>query len=309
MLGLRKTRTVLLAVLLAGFALAGAGCGDSQSRAAAPSGVLEVVAAENFWGSIASQLGGSRVHVTSVITSPATDPHDYEPTAADARTIAGARMVIVNGIGYDPWAQKLIASNPVSGRIVLNVGDLVGIKRGGNPHRWYSPSNVQQTIDAIVGDYRKLEPKDAGYFGDRKTRFETHGLAQYKQLIATIKRKYQGVPVGASESIFAPLGQALGLRLLTPPSFLRAISEGAEPTAADKTTIDRQIADRQIKVWVYNGQNSTPDVKRITDAARKRGIPIATVTETPVPGSASFQAWQSRQLQSLAAALAQATGR
>jgi zinc/manganese transport system substrate-binding protein len=309
MLELRKIRTVLLGGLLAGLVLAGAGCGDSKSSAASPSGALQVVAAENFWGSIASQLGGSRVHVTSVITSPATDPHDYEPTAADARTIADARMVIVNGIGYDPWAQKLIASNPVSGRIVLNVGALVGIERGGNPHRWYSPPNVQQTIDAIVRDYSKLEPKDAGYFADRKTRFETRGLAQYKQLIATIKRKYQGVRVGASESIFAPLAQALGLRLLTPPSFLRAISEGAEPTAADKTTIDHQITDGQIKVWVYNSQNSTPDVKRITEAARKSGIPISTVTETPVPGSASFQAWQSRQLLLLAAALGQATGR
>src|SRR5436309_634158 len=160
----RKMRTVLLGGLLAGLVLAGAGCGDSKSGAAAPNGALQVVAAENFWGSIASQLGGSRVHVTSVITSPATDPHDYEPTAADARTIAGARMVIVNGIGYDPWAQKLIASNPVSGRIVLNVGDLVGIEPGGNPHRWYSPPNVQRLIDAIVRDYSKLEPKDAGYF-------------------------------------------------------------------------------------------------------------------------------------------------
>ena len=109
-----------------------------------------MVAAENFWGNIASQLGGSRVQVNSVITNPATDPHDYEPTAADARTIAGARMVVVNGIGYDPWADKLIAANPVSGRIVLNVGDLVGIKPGGNPHRWYSPLDVQLMIDSIV---------------------------------------------------------------------------------------------------------------------------------------------------------------
>jgi zinc/manganese transport system substrate-binding protein len=275
----------------------------------APSGVLRVVAAENFWGSIASQLGGSRVDVTSVITSPATDPHDYEPTAADARAIAGAQMVVANGIGYDPWSQKLIAANPVPGRIVLNVGDLVGIKPGGNPHRWYSPSNVQQMIEAIVKDYDKLDPTNAGLFSQQKMRFEKHGLARYKQLIATIKRKYRGIPVGASESIFAPLAEALGLRLVTPPSFLKAISEGAEPTAADKTTIDRQIADGQIKVWVYNSQNSTPDIKRITDAARKHGIPIATVTETLVPASASFQAWQSRQLQALAGVLARATGR
>jgi zinc/manganese transport system substrate-binding protein len=270
---------------------------------------VQVVAAENFWGSIASQLGGNRVRVTSIITSPATDPHSYEPTAADARTFAGAQLAIVNGIGYDPWAPKLIAANPVRGRIVLTVGDLVGIKPGGNPHRWYSPSDVQKVIGEIVRDYSKLDPKDAKYFKQQQIAFETRGLAQYRRLIATIKRKYHGVPVGASESIFAPLAQALGLNLLTPASFLKAISEGTEPTAKDKTTIDSQIAHRQIKVWVYNSQNSTPDVKRITDAARKKGIPVATITETLTPPSATFQAWQSKQLQALQAALAKATGR
>jgi zinc/manganese transport system substrate-binding protein len=307
---LRKRKTILVAGLFTGLVLVASGCGaPSKSAAVAPSGALQVVAAENFWGSIASQLGGSRVHVISVITSPATDPHDYEPTAADARTMAGAQMAIVNGIGYDPWAQKLIDANPVHGRIVLNIGDLVGIKPGGNPHRWYSPSDVQQAIDAIVGDYNKLDPKNGGYFAQQKARFETSGLAHSKQLIATIKRKYLGVPVGASESIFAPLAQALGLRLVTPPTFLKAISEGTEPTAADKTTVDRQISDGQIKVWVYNSQNSTPDVKRITEAARKRGIPVTTITETLVPASASFEQWQSHQLEAVAAALAQATGR
>jgi zinc/manganese transport system substrate-binding protein len=296
--------------LLAALAVLATGCGSrSKSSAESPNGVLNVVAAENFWGSIASQLGGTKVGVESVITSPATDPHDYEPTAADARVLAGAGMVIVNGIGYDPWAEKLISANPVSGRIVLNVGDLVDIKPGGNPHRWYSPRDVQLVIDAIVRDYKKLEPENAGYFARQKKRLETKGLARYKQLIATIKRTYHGVPVGASESVFAPLAQALGLKLLTPPAFLRAISEGTDPTAADKSTIDRQIAEKQIKVWVFNSQNSTPDVKRVTDAARKRRIPVTTITETPVPASASFEDWQSRQLRALAAALAQATAR
>jgi zinc/manganese transport system substrate-binding protein len=290
-------------------AILAAGCGGKSTSAAAPSGVLQVVAAENFWGSIASQLGGSRVRVESVITSPATDPHDYEPTAADARTLAGAQLVIENGIGYDPWAEKLIAANPVSGRIVLNAGDLLGIKPGGNPHRWYSPHDVQRMIDAIVRDYAKLEPKNSSYFARQKAHFEASGLAQYKGLIATIKRRFHGVPVGASESIFAPLAQSLGLRLLTPSSFLKAISEGSDPTAADKTTIDRQVAGNQIKVWVFNSQNSTPDVKGVTDAARRRGIPVTTITETLVPASANFQDWQSRQLRALAAALAQATGR
>lgn len=265
---------------------------------------IHVVAAENFWGSLASQLGGNRVQVTSVISNPATDPHDYEPSAVDARTMAGAQMAIVNGVGYDPWAGKLIAANPVKGRVVLTVGDLVGVKAGGNPHRWYSPANVQQVISAIVADYSKLDPKDAAYFRAQKAHLEQKGLAQYKGLIATIKRRYHGVAVGASESIFAPLAQALGLKLVTPYSFLKAISEGTEPTAADKTTIDRQIAKREIKVWVFNSQNSTPDVARLTEEARKKHIPVVSITETLAPANATFQQWQVRQLRSLLVALA-----
>src|SRR6185437_14669693 len=130
---MRKGLLVVVTVAIAGGPIASAGGRDTS-----PADPVQVVAAENFWGSIASQLGGGRVQVTSVITSPATDPHDYEPTAVDARTVAGAQMVIENGIGYDPWAAKLAAANPVSGRIVLDVGSLVGIKAGGNPHRWYS---------------------------------------------------------------------------------------------------------------------------------------------------------------------------
>jgi zinc/manganese transport system substrate-binding protein len=227
----------------------------------------------------------------------------------DARTLAGAQLLIENGVGYDPWAAKLAAANPVGGRIVLDVGAVVGAEAGANPHRWYSPSDVQDVIGAIVADYRKLDPADARYFARTQAQLETHGLARYKQLIATIRRRYGGVAVGASESIFAPLAQALGLRLLTPPSFLKAISEGTEPTVADKTTIDRQVARKQIEVWVANSQNSTPDVDRITEAARRRGIPVTTITETLSPASASFQSWQVRQLKALAAALHAATGR
>jgi len=295
---------VLVLLLVAGIVWAA-----RSGSASSTGGQLQVVAAENFWGSIASQLGGDRVRVTSVIASPATDPHDYEPTAGDARTVAGAKLAIVNGIGYDPWAGKLLAASPAKGRIVLTVGDLVGVKTGGNPHRWYSPPDVQKVIAAVVASYKKLDPADAAYFDRQKAAFESKGLRAYKAEIAVIRRKYAGVPVGASESIFALLAPALRLDLLTPPSFLKAISEGTEPTASDKTAIDRQIAARKIKVWIFNSQNSTPDVQRFTDKARKAGIPVATITETLVPASATFQQWQVGQLRALAAALGKATGR
>jgi zinc/manganese transport system substrate-binding protein len=270
---------------------------------------LKVVAAENFWGSIAAQLGGDRVQVSSIIDNPNADPHDYEPTTADARLMASARFVIVNGIGYDPWGDRLLAANPVSGRDVLNVGKLVGVPVGGNPHRWYSPPDVQRVIDAITAEYKKLDPKDASYFDQQRESFQTKGLADYYRLISDIKAKYAGTPVGASESIFALMAPALGLALLTPPSFLSAISEGTEPTAADKATIDQQISSHQIKVYVYNSQNATPDIQRQIEEARSAGIPVATITETLVPAGASFQAWQVQELQRLASALADATGR
>ena len=295
---------VLVLLLVAGIVWAA-----RSSSASSTGGQLQVVAAENFWGSIASQLGGDRVRVTSVIASPATDPHDYEPTAGDARTMAGAQLAIVNGIGYDPWAGKLLSASPSKSRIVLTIGDLVGIKTGGNPHRWYSPPNVQQVISALVADYEKLDPAHAGYFERQKAAFESKGLRAYKAEIALIRRKYAGVPVGASESIFTPLAEALGLRLLTPASFLKAISEGSEPTAADKTAIERQLTGRKLKVWVFNSQNATPDVQRFTDQARKSGIAVTTITETLVPATARFQDWQVAQLKALAAALARATHR
>src|SRR5436309_6051341 len=302
-------KTLRISLVLPLLLVAGIVWAAQRGSASSAGGPLQVVAAENFWGSIASQLGGDRVHVTSVVASPATDPHDYEPTAGDARTMAGARLAIVNGIGYDPWAGKLLAASPSKGRIVLTVGDLVGVKTGGNPHRWYSPPDVQKVIAAVVASYKKLDPADAAYFDRQKAAFESKGLRAYKAEIAVIRRKYAGVPVGASESIFALLAPALRLDLLTPPSFLKAISEGTEPTASDKTAIDRQIAARKIKVWIFNSQNSTPDVQRFTDKARKAGIPVATITETLVPASATFQQWQVGQLRALAAALGKATGR
>ena len=299
-------RSATYAIAAIGLSILVAGCGQGGPDS---SGKLDVVAAENSWGSIAQRLGGNRVAVTSIITNPASDPHDYEPTSADARTMAGAEMAIVNGIGYDTWASKLIAANPTSGRVTLNVGDLVGLKTGDNPHQWYSPASVQRVIDQITADYKRADPGHDAYFERQRAQFESNGLARYKQLIADIRRRYGGVPVGASESIFAPLAPALGLRLITPAGFLDAISEGTEPTASEKATTDQQIAGKRIKVWVYNSQNATPDVQQLHDEAGSAGIPVATVTETLTPAGASFEAWQVRQLARLRAALAKATGR
>ena len=277
-------------------------CGLAAGSSAS-GGKVEVVAVENFWGSIATQVGGDHAHVTSVIVNPATDPHDYEPAPADAQLIAAARYVIVNGAGYDSWATKLLAANPVSGRIVLAVGDFIGKKEGDNPHMWYSPTYVERVVDRIASDLTAIDSGDASYFEQQKAAYKTTGLKAYHDTINAIKTKYKGTPVGATESVFSYMATDTGLDLITPSDYLKAISEGTDPSPSDKATVLQQITGKKIKVFVFNTQNSTPDVASLVDKARAHGIPIARVTETLAPANSSFQDWQTNQLKELLAAL------
>ncbi len=283
-----------------------AGCGGTSN---ASTNGIHVVAAENFWGSIASQIAGNKATVESIITNPAQDPHSYEPSANDARTLATSQMAIVNGVGYDPWAPKLLAANPDSSRIVLTVGSVLKLHDGDNPHRWYSPTDVDSVAYYITADLSKLDPKHASYYASRLATFETRGLKTYHQLIAQIKDRYGGTPVGASESIFALQAPGLALDLITPPSFMKAISEGTEVSAQDTITTQDQIARHQIKVWIYNSQNATPQIQRLNAMARANHIPIATITETLTPATATFEQWQTAQLQEIERALHEVTGR
>ena len=285
-----------------------AGCGDAAPGGSS-SGKLEVAAAENFWGSIAAQLGGDRVVVSSIIVNPNTDPHSYEPTASDGVAIARSRMAIVNGIGYDNWARKLLEASSSSSRVMLNVGRVLGLSEGENPHQWYSPPSVHRVVAAIVADYERLDPKDAAYFSRRRASFESVGLAEYRRLANTIRTRYAGVPVGYSESIFQPLGQSLGLKLMTPYGFAKAIAEGTDVSAADEQSVEHQAETHAIDVWVFNSQNATPDVQRVNQLAAAAHIPITTITETLAPASATFEQWQDAQLRRLISALREATGR
>ncbi len=303
---IRAFPRVLAGVLLL---LTLAACGTTFQPSASSGGPVQVVATENFWGSIAAQVGGSHVHVTSIIVDPNADPHSYEPTAADARTVADAQYVIVNGAGYDPWADKLLQANPATGRKELNVGDFNGKHEGDNPHMWYNPDYVTAVANKIRDDLKALDSADASAFDQSAQAFLTTGLAQYHDLIAAIKAKYSGTPVGATESIFSYLAPALGLNLITPYSYLKAVSGGTDISAADEATVEQQIDQKQIKVLIYNSQNTPNNIQALIHRAAANHIPVATITETLTPTTATFQDWQSAQLQGIQSALAQATGK
>jgi zinc/manganese transport system substrate-binding protein len=300
-----KTLAVAAAFLTALAALAGCGGGGST---AATGGKLNVVAAEDFWGSIAAQVGGDRVVVTDVITNPAADPHDYEPTAEDGRALASAQVSIVNGIGYDEWASKLLDANADDSRVEVSVGDVLGLQSGDNPHQWYSPEAVEAVTAALVKAFEEADPGHDSYYEAQAKKFDTQGLAEYHRLLDKIKSEFGGTKVGASESIFEPLAPALGLDLVTPAGFMDGIAEGTEPSPSEKAAADHQLVDRAIGLWVYNSQNATPDVKRLNEAAEANEIPIATVTETLTPEGASFQAWMVKELEGIDKALQEGAG-
>lgn len=295
-----------------GAALA-AGFGVAWSRSSAGvstrSGPLRVVAGEDVWGSIAAQLGGPYVRVTSIVAGPAADPHDFEPTASDARAVADAGLTIANGAGYDGWLHELLSADRGNGRVILTVADVAGVRAGGNPHLWYSPQDVTRVVAAVARDYERLDPAHRRFFERRRAWFERTALGSYRRELAAVRRRFAGAAVGASESVVTPLAHALGLRVLTPAGLLRSVAEGGEPTSGALATARRQIDRHEIAAWIANAQNRTPDVQRLTDAARARGIPVVTITETLAPAGATFQAWQTAELRALAAALERGTNR
>ena len=294
----RVIKTLLIGTLLSSVLSAcgapGAGPGAGQP--------LQVIAGENFWGSIATQLGGTHVTVTSIVTNPNTDPHEYESSATDARAFATADYVILNGAGYDDWGQKLLSANPSSSRKLLTVADLLNKKAGDNPHFWYNPDWVAKVADRITADYKALDAADSAYFSQQRAAFQV-ALQPYHDAIAHIRAAYTGVAVGSTESIFVYMAQALGLNLNSPPEFMQAISEGSDPPAQTVAEFQNQLSHHLIKLLVYNTQTSTPITENLKQLAAQNGIPVVGISETVQPSAASFQDWQTRQLTSLQAAL------
>src|ERR1700686_2519116 len=211
----RRVVAMLLVVVAIG------ACGGSAPTASTVS--INVVAGQNFWGSIAAQLGGSKASVQSVVSDPNADPHEYETNTNDARAFADAGFVVLNGAGYDSWATKLLSANPGSHRTVLIAADLLGKKAGDNPHFWYNPDYVTRMADQITTDYKSIDPADAPYFDQQRALFAI-ALKPYTQRLAEIKAKFSGVPVGATESIFVYMATAPGLNLISPTEFMNAVT-------------------------------------------------------------------------------------
>ena len=282
------------AVLLAGIWLPGA---EAKSQS------LDVVAAESVYGNIVSQIGGSHVSVTSILSDPNADPHLYEPGTSNALAVAKAKLVIQNGLGYDAFMSRLESASPSSHRNVITIADVLGITgKNANPHLWYDVPALNQIAAAIAGGLEQADPANAARYRHGLAKFEA-SLTPLRNEVAALKKSFAGDPVAYTEPVPGYLLAAAGIRNVAPDSFTRAIEDGSEPSPAAVAQMTGLADGHKIKVLLYNSQTVSPITSRIRSAAQKAGIPVVGVTETLPPGQ-TFQQWQLGQAKALYAALA-----
>jgi zinc/manganese transport system substrate-binding protein len=294
--------SLLVTIASVGLALV-TGCGSSASPGGLSGGTLSVVAAENFWGNITAQIGGSHVRVTSIITDPNADPHTYETDPRDAAAISNATVVIENGLGYDDFIDKLLGTNPQQGRDVVSIAKVVALSTDNpNPHLWYNPDYVIMAARTIENHLATHAPADAATFAANLQTFLT-SYQPYIDTLTAIRVKYAGTPIGYTERVPGYLVQKGALRLATPATFAQSIEDGNDPSPADTAAMDAGIKGRQVKVLLYNAQVTSPTTQKVKDLATANGIPVIGVAETIPAGEPNFQTWQIAQAKAILAAL------
>jgi zinc/manganese transport system substrate-binding protein len=276
---------------------------SSSGSGAAASKVIDVVAGENFWGNIISQVGGSHVHVTSIISDPNVDPHEYESNAADAAAVSKAGFVWENGLGYDDFMDGLLKASPNPGRAVLSVQKILNITGNNpNPHIWYNTADLPRVTSAMADELGKLDPADAATFKTNAQTFDA-SLQPINTVISQIKTKYAGTKIAYTERVPGYLIQAAGLVLGVPQSFTQAVEDGTDPSPKDTVAFDNAIKSKTVKVLLYNGQVTDSQTTQIKNLAKSSGVPIVGVTETLPPSDKDFQSWQLRQAKEILTAL------
>jgi len=276
---------------------------EPSTRPASGGAPIAVLGTENFYADLLSQIGGSRVSATSLLNDPNADPHSFEASPQAAAAVSDARLVIENGLGYDTFMDHLLTASPDSARIVIDVQSALGLPDTANAHVWYDPATMEKVARAAEAALARLEPSNAPYFSARLDAF----LASIKALddrISEIHSKYAGAPVAFTEPVAGYLASGVGLDVLTPEGFMKAIEDGTDPAPADVAAERDLLTGHKVRVLIYNSQVITPLTKQIHDLATQNGVPVVGVAETMPPGFAHFQDWQLAQMTQLEQALA-----
>lgn len=262
---------------------------------------VEVVVSVDQWAGVTALAGGGCASVTAVVAGGAGDPHDFEPSPADVAAIGRARLVVVNGLGYDTWAAA--AAEQASPRpTVVEVAGAVGAPAGSNPHLWYDPAAVEAATGAVSAALAELAPGARSYLDARAAEVGAQ-LTPYTDLVAGVRQRHAGRTYAATEPVFEPLARALGLVDRTPPGYAAASAGDADPPAGDVAAFRALLRERGVDVLVVNAQTEGSVPAQLRAVAEEGGVPVVEVTETVAPDQPTFVAWQVDQLRRLDAAL------
>jgi zinc/manganese transport system substrate-binding protein len=270
------------------------------TTALAQAAPVPVVAAENFYGDVAKQIGGADVAVTSILSNPDEDPHLFEASPSVARAMSAAKIVIASGIDYDPWVQKLLAAAKSPDRKLIVVADLAGKKSGDNPHIWYDLNMVTAFAKAFAADLGAIDPAHKADYDARLAQFED-SLKPIRAKIATLRTRLVGRAVTATEPVFGYMLDALGLTSRN-QGFQIAVMNNTEPSASDVAGFENDLKDHKVVLLVYNSQASDPIAERMEKLAKQSGVPVIGATETE-PLGVTYQQWMANELDAVDHAL------
>ena len=226
------------------------------STASALADPVKIVAGENFYGDVAKQIGGDHVDVVSILTNPDQDPHLFEASVETAKALADAKLVIANGVDYDPWMEKLLKAHKAPGRKEIVVGALVGRKAGDNPHLWYHPIYVKAAARAIASDLASIDPANKADYAKGEAAFED-SLKPLDETFAKMRKSFAGAPVTASEPVFGYAAGIIGLQVHN-ETFALAVMNNTEPSASQVAGFESDLKGHKVKAMLYNAQASEP---------------------------------------------------
>jgi len=265
---------------------------------------VNIVAAENFYGDIAKQIGGSNVKVTSILSNPDQDPHLFEVSPSVGRNVSAAQIVIYSGIDYDPWMEKLLAAAKSGDRKTIVVADLAGKKTGDNPHVWYDPANMLALAKSLSETLSAADPDHKDGYEQRLATFQD-SLKPIQAKVAELHDRLMGTPVTATEPIFGYMFDALGMQVRN-ESFQLSVMNNTEPSASDVAAFEKDLKTHQVKLLIYNSQASDPIASRMEKIAKASKVPVVGATETE-PAGKNYQAWMMTELAAVDKALPKPT--
>ena len=279
-----------IASFLALLAVVLSGCSNNKKESSG----IKIVTTTNVYSDIAKNIVGKYGTAIAIIQKSSVDPHDFEPTTADAKNLSSANIVVSNGLGYDEWMNKLASS--VDKKPLLVGEDLMGLKKGDNPHIWHNLSMPTKYVNYLVKRLSKLDKKHAKYFKKNGQEYLAK-INKIKKLAQSIDGKNKK-PVFVSEPVFDYALQEAGYKI-GDKDFEEAVENETDPSPKMVNKMINEIKEKKIAFFVNNTQASSSSLNTFVKLAKKNNIPVLNVRET-IPDQITYLKWMQDNYQKLA---------